>query len=155
MFTGISLWIPQQISITRTIDIKSSKQKVLEDINDLQLWDKWNKFTGSPLLAHKKYSNPSSGVGASMQSDQLSVFITGNKSDSVKTAWKQYNGKQFNGTFVFAEIRPGETVVQWYLDFRFKWYPWEKFSALVYNSQIGTVMDESLTALKRFAENNP
>lgn len=44
------------------------------------------------------------------------------------------------------------TVVQWYFDFTFKWYPWEKFSSIIYDKQLGPQMEQSLLNLKRLLE---
>ncbi|MBS1947814.1 MAG: SRPBCC family protein [Bacteroidetes bacterium] len=155
IFTCISFFIPSHISIAKAIDIKAPRQQVHDALNDLKAWDKWNWFTAHSSLSNKTYSAPSYGKGAMMKSDQLNIEITDSKPDSIKTDWAQLRGKHFNAVFVIAEIQPGETAVQWYFDFHFRWYPWEKFSVLLYNSQIGGVMDESLSGLKRFAENNP
>jgi hypothetical protein len=149
------LFIPSHIIIARVVDIKAPRQKVFDAINNLKSWDQWNQFTANSSFTNKIYSNPSYGTDALMKSDQLSVVITSSTPDSLKTDWSQLAGKHFSGAFVIAEIQPGDVAVQWYFDLYFKWYPWEKFSALVYNRQIGSVMDESLTDLKRFAENNP
>ena len=90
-----------------------------------------------------------------MKADQLSIIITDSKPDSVKTNWDQLNAKRFDGGFNFYQLRPDSLTVQFYFDFHFKWYPWEKFTSLLYESQLGPVMEESLTDLKHYAENNP
>jgi hypothetical protein len=40
------------------------------------------------------------------------------------------------------------TVVQWYFDFRLKWYPWEKFGSIVFDQQLGPSMESSLENLR-------
>jgi hypothetical protein len=42
--------------------------------------------------------------------------------------------------------------VQWYFDFVFRWYPWEKFSSIVYDKQLGPAMEKSLNNLKDLIE---
>jgi hypothetical protein len=53
------------------------------------------------------------------------------------------------------ELRTGTITVQWYFDFYLKWEPWEKFSSIVYDKQLGPVMEESLIKLKTLTESNP
>ena len=48
----------------------------------------------------------------------------------------------------------GSLTVQWYMDFKLRWYPWEKFSSLLFEKQYGTQMEIGLAKLKRLAENN-
>ena len=47
----------------------------------------------------------------------------------------------------------GSLTVQWYMDFKLRWYPWEKFSSLLFEKQYGTQMEIGLAKLKRLAEN--
>ncbi|HLK27655.1 MAG TPA: SRPBCC family protein [Puia sp.] len=152
---GISLMIPKHIRISRAVDIMSTKQKVFNAINDMKTWDSWNQFTANSALTNKIFSNPSNGYPALMKADQLSVIITDSKPDSIKTSWDQLNAKHFDGCYNIMELRPGTITVQWYFDFHFKWYPWEKFTSLVYDKQLGPVMEESLTNLKHYSESNP
>ncbi len=145
---GISRFIPSHIRISRAVDINASKEKVFAAINDLKTWDKWNQFTETSSLTNKIYSDPSFGYAALMKSDQLSIVITDSKPDSIKTDWSQLNGKNFSGGFILLEGKPGNVAVQYYYDFYFKWYPWEKFSALIYDKQIGSLMEPIFNRFK-------
>jgi hypothetical protein len=40
------------------------------------------------------------------------------------------------------------------MDFRLRWYPWEKFSSLLFEKQYGTQMEAGLESLKQLAEDN-
>ena len=43
-------------------------------------------------------------------------------------------------------------TLQWYFDFHFHWYPWEKLGALFYDKRFGFVMEKSLVELKTYVE---
>ena len=45
------------------------------------------------------------------------------------------------------------TIVQWFFDFKVKWYPWEKFGSIVFDKQLGPSMEISLDQLKKICEN--
>jgi hypothetical protein len=51
-------------------------------------------------------------------------------------------------------LLPGEryTVVQWYFDFHFEWYPWQKFQSIIYDKRLGAPMENSLQQLKQNIE---
>ena len=151
---AISLTIPSHIRISRAINIGAPMQKVFNAVNDLKAWDSWNHFTSQSSLTNKIFSDPSSGYGALMKADQLSIIITDSKPDSIKTNWDQLNAKRFDAGFNFYQLRPDSVTVQFYLDFHFKWYPWEKFTTLLYDKQLGPVMEESLSGLKHILENS-
>ncbi|HXB44800.1 MAG TPA: hypothetical protein VNV85_12105, partial [Puia sp.] len=111
-------------------------------------------FTSQSALTNKIFSDPSSGYGAAMKTDKLSITITDSKPDSVKTYWDQLNAKKFGGGINLYQLRPDSVTVQFYFDFHFNWYPWEKFTSLLYEKQFGPVMEESLTQLKQIVENS-
>jgi len=55
----------------------------------------------------------------------------------------------------FKTIRhPGDSLtLQWYMDFKLKWYPWEKFRSLFYENIYGVQMEQGLHNLKELAKN--
>ena len=61
--------------------------------------------------------------------------------------WKQWNDMS-SGTIDI-------TIVQWYFDFRLRWYPWEKFGSITFDKQFGTSMESSLNNLKKVITNSP
>jgi hypothetical protein len=154
VMVALAAFFPAHLRLSRAIDISASKQNVFNDINDLKVWDKWNQFIINAQLTNKKISTPSFGNGAFIASDQLKIIIDKSSADSVTTFWDQTSGKHFSGGYNILELRPGTITVQAYFDFHFRWYPWEKFSSLLYEREIGTVMEGSLAKLKEVAENS-
>ena len=134
-------------------DINSSREKIAAAISDFKTWEKWNQFISRSGLKNKSISSPSFGKNAFLVSDQFKVVITAYMPDTVKTYW-QHGRRGFEGVFHLVPNQPDNTTVQWYFDFSFKWYPWEKLGSMFYDKQIGPVMEESLLNLKRLVENN-
>jgi len=155
MLTALSFLFPSRIRISRAINIAAPREKVYESLNDLRAWDHWNEFIKSSPLTGKTYSSPSAGKGAFLKSDQLEVTIMESVPDSMKIDWRQVNGKHFEGGFNLLQLHADSLTVQWWLDFHFRWYPWEKMGGLVYDSQLGPVMEKSLAGLKRAVESAP
>lgn len=153
MLTGLSMLFPANMRVSRAINIASPRQKVYAMVNDLRTWDNWNEFVRSTPLTGKTFSNPSSGMGAEFSSDQLRITLLQSSADSVKMDWRQAGGKRFAGGFNFLQLSADSLTVQWYFDFHFRWYPWEKMGSLVYDKKLGPVMEESLAGLKRQVEN--
>ncbi len=153
LMMALSALFPSHLRMSRAIDIHSSKEKVFNAINDLQAWNTWNQFIINSPLTHMLVSSPSNGRGAYITSDQLKITIKNSSIDSITTSWNQANAKQFTGGYNLLYLSPGIVTIQWYFDFRFKWWPWEKLSSLLYEKQFGPVMEESLTKLKEMVEN--
>jgi hypothetical protein len=154
VLTGISLLFPSHQRVSRAINIAASPGKTYGVINDLRTWDDWNTFISGTPLTGRSFSSPSSGKGAALRSDQLNITIMPGGPDSVLIDWDQTHGKRFTGGFNLMQLSPDSLTVQWWFDFRFRWYPWEKFGSLVYDKKLGPVMEESLAGLKRFLENS-
>jgi len=153
--TAISLLFPAHMRISRAVNIAAPHDRIYKTIGELKTWDQWNRFIDSTPLTGKSFSSPSAGKGAFFRSDQLKITLTDCQRDSIKMHWDQTNGRSFDGGFNLLQLYPDSLTVQWYFDFHFKWYPWEKFGGLVYDKKLGTVMEESLNGLKRFVENSP
>lgn len=68
--------------------------------------------------------------------------------------WNELAGEKVKGEFTLHESA-NITVVQWYYDFKLKWYPWEKFGSITFDQQLGPVMERSLNKLKKLVENSP
>ena len=71
----------------------------------------------------------------------------------VVTRWNRNENEAINSGFQLVGAEDS-TVVQWYFDFKLKWYPWEKFGSIIFDKQLGPPMESSLARLKKFMENN-
>jgi hypothetical protein len=154
VLTALSLLLPSNIRVSRVVNVVASRrQEVYAAVSDLKAWKKWNDFVYQSSLTNIRYSSPSSGVGAFLQSDQLRIEEKKLDTAGVLLSWDMVNGKQFAGGFQFLSLNPDSLTVQWWFEFHFRWYPWEKLGIFVYDRKLGPVMEESLGALQRFVEN--
>ena len=144
VMTLISALIPSTVRISRAIDINASPERIHAELADLNKWTAWNAFIQN--MDEKKLYRDSILGGT------LAVRKTRSTPDEVVTTWNEVK-KDRSFTAGFNLIPHGSTVtLQWYFDFHFKWYPWEKFSSIVYDGQVGAPMQESLNKLKTITE---
>ena len=124
----LSLLIPSHITVSRAINIHADN--IERTIADLASWPKWNE----------------------MYHDSAKVDIVSATPGMVETVWT-YRNKQTQGNF---RIIKGEevSVVQWYFDFKLKWYPWERLGSMMNDKILGTMMENNLNKLKTLAEKN-
>ncbi|MBS1918560.1 MAG: SRPBCC family protein [Bacteroidetes bacterium] len=146
--------LPSHIRISRAINIGAPKLRVYNTVSDFSTWRDWNGFVSNSPLTNISLSSPSTGKGAYLNSGQLKISIDKCTPDSITTTWQQVKAKNFTGGYNMMQLVPDSVTVQWYFDFHFSWYPWEKFTSLVYDKQLGTVMEESLMKLKQVSENS-
>jgi hypothetical protein len=152
VLTALSLLFPSDMRISRVINVPVTKAGALEIIGDLHSWGQWNQFVRSTELTNKQYSTPSAGKGAWMSSDQLLVREIEADSNGVLLQWDLKGGKRYMGGFDLFTVNPDSLTVQWWFDLHFRWYPWEKLGAFVYDRKLGPAMEESLDSLRSFLE---
>ena len=143
LLVALSSLLPSVIRISRAVDITVANEQLLAQLADLKQWEQWNEFVKA--LTDKKVQEKR------IISKQLLVTIRQSNTTSVSTLWVQQNGKSFPATFNMISHHSVITL-QWYFEFTLKWYPWEKFSSLVYDKQLGPQMEQSLLTLKMLLE---
>ena len=144
----ISLLLPSHVRISRAIDISAPAEKIYPYLSDIPQWEKWNEYVKS---FHNRVAETDM-----MKADEIAIFITGNKKSLVTADWQQPSGRKFGSGFAIIGNNIAHshalTTVQWYFDFHVRWYPWEKFQSVIYDQQLGPLMEKSLANLKRVAE---
>ncbi len=143
ILVAFSSLLPAQVRISRAIDISAEPEDIKPKINDITQWVEWNEYIKA--LPDKSFS------GDSVRANQLIVKISRAGDTVIHTQWRRPGGKAFTGVFNIFHNR-SITTVQWYFDFTFRWYPWEKFSSIIYDKQLGPQMEQSLINLRELTE---
>ena len=130
LLTGISLLFPSHVRISKAIDINASKEQVLMQLKDTSNWKNW--YPGADSLLP-------------------SVDLTFNDS-LVKFQQIREGKKAEEGWNIIQTERPNITTVQWYMDIKLSWYPWEKFSSIMLENRYGPFMEKGLAGLKVYLE---
>jgi len=147
IITGISLLIPSHIRLSRTEDILTDKSRLLEQLKDLRNWNAWYPgLDSSGMNTGNGSSNQNSlatmgNTRLSMVSDSLIVAVTENGERNFINRW-----------VIFPGMRPGSYTLQWFMDFNLRWYPWEKFSSMMFENRYGKQMEAGLQNLKTLLE---
>ena len=127
----MSLLIPSNVRISRAINIEAPPGDVFPYVADIRKWNEWNE----------------------MLNDRIDVQLLSADSNLVTSKWT-YGGRSIYG-FCRLEKAGEITIVQWYFDFRLKWYPWEKFGSITFEKQFGPPMERSLTNLRKRVTKTP
>lgn len=148
IITGISLFFPSHIRISKAIDIGASKEQVLGQLNEAANWKNW--FPGADSLA--PYINNNDTTGILVKPGQ--AFVLSGSTDS--TVYAQFTGagskRGQSGWNILSNPSGNFVTVQWYMDFHLHWYPWEKFSSMLLEKRYGPMMEKGLDHLKEFLE---
>lgn len=145
IITGFSLFIPVHVRISKAINIGPEQDRLFAYVYDLSAWKQWH-----PALMEL----PDSDIFF-LKEDLLRVrdhnIVVKNRSESeMITEWKKDHGRPLISGMNLIRHNPGDSLtLQWYLDFRLRWYPWEKFRSLFYENIYGTQMEQGLENLKK------
>jgi hypothetical protein len=148
LITGISLFFPSHIRISKAIDISTEKNLLMNHLGDVSKWKLW--YPGADTSSFLYVGGKINGITAA---NGQALMIKEINDSTVQTMNLRPNSK--NGTSgwnVFSGRNPGSYTVQWYMDFHLRWYPWEKFSSLLLEKRYGAMMEHGLNNLKALLE---
>ena len=144
---GLSLLIPSTTRVSRAMDINAPVDSVLSRVGDLSNWSNWN------LLLKDEQWNQMTVSPTAIQSVSWNIQLIEKGSEKVMTDWSNPSGQLVHSGIELHSTGNGYTVVQWYFEFNVNWYPWEKFASILFDRQVGPVMEKSLDQLKNQLEN--
>lgn len=144
LITGISLFFPSHVRISRATDIVAPLDSVHTRISQPLHWKSW--YPGADTLS--LYESDGVIKGIRMPGNQV-LMITGFNDSTITAA--NSTSDQERASMGWNLIRSNEktVTVQWYMDFKLRWYPWEKFSSLLLEKRYGPVMEQGLAKLKK------
>ena len=129
LVTIFSLFFPSKVRISKAIDINANAETVLQQLKDTTNWKNWYPGADSAgVLPH----------------------ITSITDSSVTANSNLQNGRKgITGWNIYGSSVPNTVTVQWYMDFKLRWYPWEKFSGMLFEKRYGPMMEKGLENLKK------
>ena len=144
LFTGISLLFPSHVRISKAIDIQTRRDSLLMQIADATKWRNW--YPGADTLPLLFIEGKVKGI----ETGHNQGLIIKEVNDSAVLTTHPKRGE--SGWNFFPGRSPNSFTVQWYMDFKLRWYPWEKFSSLLLEKRYGPMMEQGLDRLKALLE---
>jgi hypothetical protein len=141
VITSFSLLIPGNIRLSKAVNIHAPGDSIFALIKDTAQWHQW----------HPGFQNL--GLGATLQRNSLSLKAVAVTDTLVVMALQQKTKEPVLNSWQLHQYAAADSVtLQWYMDFRLKWYPWQKFSSLFYESTYGKMMEKGLSNIKNESE---
>jgi len=119
----VSFAFPSHVRISRAIDLQVSSKQARVTL-------------GEPTILSEVFDG--SFLPTSQTITDSTFHAEGNKAAAIQmeTGWRLIDGLSETST------------LQWYIDFYFDWYPWEKFASLLVEARYGSVLEKKLLELK-------
>ncbi len=149
-----SLLLPSKISVSRSVLVHASHNRVMAALLHIEEWKNWNPIlqdsTARYTISSPQRADWISGDGVP-NSIQLEQFAR----DSITVIIRSKNKQVFSSGFTVVS-HPQDSLLtktEWWINEDIKWYPWEKFYGLFSESFRETYMDNNLQLFKHYIEN--
>lgn len=150
LLTGIGLFFPGRVLVSRAVDIQAPREAVYALLADPLRWKQW--FPGADSLPIVVKENQA--VGIQLPDGHL-LSIQERTDSTIRIQGLQT--ASIDGDMGFRLVgrnASGPVTVQWYMNFYFDWYPWERFSSLLLERKFGSVMERGLKQLQQQAQSD-
>lgn len=148
LVTVISLFIPSNIRISKATNIAADDTLAFSNIKNLSNWRNWH-----PALKGIPENEISVLNDSGIKVKGTTIVITAKKNDEFVTKMVANEGQPVVSGFKTISHQQGDSsTLQWYMDFRLRWYPWEKFRSLFYENIYGIQMEQGLANLKELSQ---
>ncbi|HJS54461.1 MAG TPA: hypothetical protein VJ765_07960, partial [Chitinophagaceae bacterium] len=77
------------------------------------------------------------------------INVVEKKDEEIVTEMATDGGRPIRSGLKLIRHQPGDSAtLQWFMDFKLRWYPWEKFRSLFFENIYGVQMEQGLANLK-------
>jgi hypothetical protein len=155
LVTIISLFIPGHVRISRAINVSAVSKDVLVQKSDFKNWQNWYPDFKKLPLEQIQFLDSVNGAVTKMNLKTTGVSLKQATGKEVITELKQPGKKPVLSVWNIIEYAAKDSItVQWYMDFKLNWYPWEKFASIMFEKSYGEKMETGLSNLKKYLEIN-
>jgi hypothetical protein len=160
VITIIGLFIPSNVKISRGIIVTADSSKVYKELSDVKNWNKWLPWitadSGAVFQLSPVTDKPGSyfrwkGVKFKSEGTMTIQSIRQNEIlvlHDLKDMNKAEGGFRIRSTGANNNV----TEVLWYMEYKLKWYPWERFYGIFADQIIGSAFDKGLEQFKNYIE---
>jgi hypothetical protein len=150
LITLISLFIPASIRISKATNIAADGKIVYTYFDELTDWKQWH-----PVLKDVPANEFVILQDNSIRVQGTTVRVVERKNEEIITEMVTDNGRPIISVLKVIRHQSGDSsTLQWFMDFKLRWYPWEKFKSLFFENIYGFQMVQGLENLKALSEGN-
>lgn len=132
LLTAFSLFIPSRVQLSKALKINTQSDSLWQVVDDFRSWEQWNTLFPGLSQENPEYTSTGMRTGnanVNWESRQPGLHVALIKRDNrkpIRSGWKVVN-----------DGATDSITVQWYIDIKLRWYPWEKFAGMLYEKSYG------------------
>lgn len=142
----VAFFIPSQIRVFRMTSLANDRDSVLNQVRDLSQWKKWYPGFENVVLSDERVE---AGRVVKATANGIRLNISESTDSSVVVLMQKGSSPIISGWQINKDERNDSLALQGYMDFKLKWYPWEKFSSLMLDKSYGDLISRGLQGLKK------
>jgi hypothetical protein len=158
--TIIGLLIPSSVKISRGVIVNADSATLFRALSDVKQWNQWLPWITTDSGAIVQLSPVTNQPGSFFRWQGVryksagTISIKEIKNDEILLLHELQGMNKADGGFrIRSTGAKGEvTEVLWYMEYKLKWYPWERFYGIFVDHIIGPAFEKGLEQLKNFAE---
>ncbi len=160
VITIIGLFIPSSVKISRGIIVSADSSKVYHELSDVKNWNKWLPWITADSGALVQLSAVTNEPGSFFRWQGVkfnsagTITIQSSKPNEILLLHELKDMNKAEGGFNIRStgVKNNVTEVLWYMEYKLKWYPWERFYGIFADHIIGTAFDKGLEQFKNYIE---
>jgi hypothetical protein len=150
-----TLFIPRHVTMTRATEIHMPSDSLQAYLENLRAWPQWCSWMGADSVVTRRFEDATSTQeatviwypnGQNYNKNFISILQT--NPGEIRLHYQFKNLLPATGGFILSSNGKGSTFLQWKLEVKLRWYPWEKLSGIAMDKVWGKAMGESLKKLK-------
>ena len=160
VITIIGLFIPSSVKISRGIIVTADSSKVYKELSDVKNWNKWLPWITADSGAVFQLSAVTNQPGSYFRWKGMklnsagTITIQSSKPNDILLLHELKDMNNAEGGFRIRSTGANNNVTEvlWYMEYKLKWYPWERFFGIFTDRIIGSAFDKGLEQFKNYIE---
>lgn len=157
IFFLVSLLLPSKVTITKSVEINATPEKVRDQIIKFENWKNWYPaFTDENIIVVK--NPPTKNILNSVtlsdkqgRSNTLNLVDSSNQTLDINL--QSFSSAKVSYQFFIIPKNNNQTQVTWNINTDLGWYPWRRIRGIFMDKVSGLQYETALENLRKAAEN--
>jgi hypothetical protein len=154
----ISLLLPSKVTVTKSVAINASPERVSNQIMNFKNWENWYPAFKDENITVTRNSDNKKALSSVTLKDKNGKTINLNLIDSTKNSiliqLESSSATKVNYQFILAQKINNQTQLTWNININLGWLPWKKIEGILLDKFSGNQYETALDNLRKAAENN-
>lgn len=158
VITIIGLFMPSSVKVSRGAIVNTDSSNVYKELSDVKNWNQWLPWITADSGAVVQIAAVTNAPGAYFKWKGMKLNSAGTltvqsiQPDEILVLHEMKDMNTSEGGFRIRTVGANTTEVLWYMEYKLKWYPWERFYGIFLDKIIGSAFEKGLEQFRNYAE---